>query len=107
MIFKLVKGLQNPYTFLQNMIGNSSFCQVQDQDHNLEMRGFWFLEKKHVTQEYIQIQSDSMKGLLYPQDSLLKVEKHYKCGRHATPKCNTETLNNIRLGSKQELHLLG
>ena len=26
--------------------------------------------KKHVTQEYIQIQSDSMEGLLYPQDSL-------------------------------------
>ena len=96
MIFKLVSGLQNPYTFPQNLIGNSSFCQ----DHNL-VPG-----KKHVTQEYIQIQSDSMERLLYPQDSLGKVEKHYKCGRHATPKCNTETLNNIRLGSKQELHLL-
>ena len=45
MIFKLVRGLQNPYTFPQNMIGNSSFCEVQDQDHNLVIPGFWFLEK--------------------------------------------------------------
>ena len=65
LIFKLVRGLQNPYTFPQNMIGNRSFCQVQGQDHNPEMRGFLFLEKKHVSQEYIQIQSDSMEGFTF------------------------------------------